>query len=307
MKQSIILILFLFFFVCCKQKKTETDTLTSGIISLACADNFKNLLEAEIDIFGAHYPQAFVFPKYIPESEAIEMLIADSVRIAVTARDLNTAERKRLKKNQIVRKYIFAFEGIAIIVNKANSDTIILLPVLKKILTGEITEWKQINSASDLGTIRLFFESKETGILQYLLDSVTKTTENISPNLYAAKNIDELFDKITEIHGAIGIIGLNQLGNEATKNYKNITAKTRLVGICKDENAKPALPYAGNLHNGDYPLWRSICVLLSENRNGLPKGFCFFLSQEIGQKIILKAGLMPISDSQNLLIQLNEE
>jgi len=98
---------------------------------------------------------------------------------------------------------------------------------------------------------------------------------------------------------------MNQLGNETTKTYKEFAAKTRFIWLAKDENSKPSLPYAGDLHNGNYPLWRPVYVLISDISNGLPKGFCFFLTQDVGQKIVLKAGLMPVSDPQNLYIQVN--
>lgn len=306
-KTLIILLSVLLFSACGRKPKEPADTPTSGEILLACADNFQNIINAELNVFSAHYQQAFVFPIYVSESEAIRMLMEDSVKIAVTSRDLNAAENYKLKPNQVIRKYLFAFEGIAIVANQANKDTIFSVSTLKKILLGEITEWKQINQNSNLGEIKVLFDSKETSILNYLVDSITQTTENLSPNLYATKGIEDLRDRIAEQPNAIGIVGLNQIGNESTKTYREFTSKTRFIWVSKDENSKPTLPYAGDLHNGDYPLWRPIYVLLGETRNGLPKGFCFFLTQEVGQKIILKAGLMPISDPQNMFIQLNDE
>jgi phosphate transport system substrate-binding protein len=294
-------------FASCHHKPKEvTDTPTSGKILLACADNFQNLINAEIEAFNAHFPQAFVFPRYVTEKEAIKMLIDDSVRIAVTSRDLNAAECQKLKQNQVIRKYLFAFEGIAIVTNNANIDTVFSVSTLKKILLGKITNWKQINPNSNLDTIMVLFDSQEASVLQYLVDSIVQSTEHLSSHVFATKSIDDLRDKIAAMPNAIGIVGLNQLGNENTKTYREFMAKTRFMWLAKNDTAKPALPYAGDLHNGDYPLWRPIYVLLGEIRNGLPKGFCFFLTQEVGQKVILKSGLMPISDPQNTFIMMSE-
>jgi phosphate transport system substrate-binding protein len=296
---KLLILIPILVFVACKQKPKQADTPTSGEIWLACADNFQNIVSAEIDVFGVHYPLALVQPIYTTENNAIQMLIDDSVKIAITARDLTTAERQKVTNNKIIRKYTFAFEGIAIVANKANKDTTLSLSTFKQILKGEITDWKQINPKSNLGEIKVLFDSKETSVLNYIVDSVTQANENLSSNLYAMKGIDDLKNKIAELPSAIGIVGLNQLGNETTKTYREFMLKTRFMRV------NNSLPYAGDLHNGDYPLWRPIYVLLGETRNGLPKGFCFFLTQEVGQKIILKAGLMPISDPQNIYIQLN--
>jgi len=308
MKKTIFILTAILLFAACRQKpKGQTDTLTSGEILLACADNFQNIINAQLDIFNAHYKQAFIFPMYVSESEAIKMLLNDSVKIAITSRDLNAVENQKLKPNQVIRKYLFAFEGIAIVANQANKDTIFSVSTLKKILLGEITEWKQINPKSNLGEIKVLFDSKGTSILNYIADSITKTTENLSQNLFYTKGIDDLRDKIANQPNAISIVGLNQIGNENTKRYREFTSKTRFIWVKKDENSKPTLPYAGDLNSGDYPFWRPIYVLLGETRNGLPKSFCFFLTQEVGQKIILKAGLMPIGDPQNTYIQVNNE
>jgi len=230
----------------------------------------------------------------------------DSVKIAITSRDLNAVENQRLKQNQVIRKYLFAFESIAIVANQANQDTILSVSTLKKILLGEITDWKQINPKSNLGEIKVLFDSKETTILNYLVDSITQATENLSQNLFYAKGVEDLRDRIANQPNAIGILGYNQIGNENTKTYREFTSKTRFMWVKKDENSKPTLPYAGDLNNGDYPFWRPIYVLLGETRNGLPKSFCFFLTQEVGQKIILKAGLMPVSDPQNTFIVVSD-
>lgn len=307
MKQIVFILFSVLVFTACNNKPTEpTDTLTSGIIPLACADNFENLINAEVDVFNAHFPQAFVFPQFVSENEAIQMLIDDSVRIAIATRDLTPAEKLELTKNRVVRKYIFAFEGIAIVANKASIDTLLTLDQLKQILLGEISDWNQINPKSKLGEIQVLFDDKQASVLQYLVDTLLQGNTELSPNLRAAQNIDDLRDRVSRNENTIAIIGLNQLGNENTNKYKGFLAKTQFVWLAKDENAKAALPYAGDLHNDDYPLWRPIYILLGELRNGLPKGFGFFLTDEVGQKIVLKAGLMPITDSQNILIRITE-
>ncbi|MDR1763799.1 MAG: substrate-binding domain-containing protein [Dysgonamonadaceae bacterium] len=290
---------------CKKKEKSEpSDTLRSGIIDIACDEGFANLIDAEVEAFNAHFPAAFVFPRYTSENQAIDLLVKDSVRVAVATRDLYGDERSKLGYNRVVRKNLFAFEGVAVIANKSNTDSLLSVSTLKKILTGEITEWKQINPASPLGTIRTIFVNKESSVLRYLIDSVTGGT-NLSPNLYSQATTGELFDKITELPNAIGIIGFNQLGSQRSSLFEEITSKTRFIWISKEEKAVPSnsyLPFQGELNEGKYPLWRPVYTLLSETRDGLGKGFCFFLTQQVGQKIILKEGLMPITDAQNMFI-----
>jgi phosphate transport system substrate-binding protein len=298
--------LFLLFgFISCKKsvpsKDKWDDTIDSGFIRIASDENFKNLINAEIDAFEAHNSQAIILPIYTSEAEAIRLLIADSVRLALTTRDLNGKEKAQIEKNRMsVRKHLIAFEGVALITNKINPDSLLGLPVLKKILTGEITEWSQINPDSPLGTIRVIFDNKESGILRYAIDSITMG-ETLSSNLYALNSIPEAIDKVVQMPNTIGIVGFNLLSDETSSITLDLQSKIRLMRISKEEQAtleNSYLPYAGDIMQENYPLWRPVYVLLSDPRSGLSSGFSIFLAHDVGQVVILKSGLLPITDPQ---------
>jgi len=288
----------------CKKKPKDrwTDTLNSGIIKIACDEDFKNLMDAEIDAFQASTNYAAIInPIYTNEKEVIRLLLEDSVRFALATRGLNTPEQKAFAdKQMVVRKFIVAFDGIAVIANKANPDSLLALPTIKKILTGEITRWSQINPNSSLDTIRVLFDNNKSGILRYVADSLTTKGETLSPNLYALGSSAELLQKVSELPNAIGIVGFNLISDDAFWKTYN---KLRLMRIGKDEKVtleNTYLPYAGDIKNENYPFWRTIYVLLSDPKSGLSSGFSIFLAHDVGQLVILKSGLLPaITDPQN--------
>jgi len=309
------------FFLClsfgsCKKKPKDKweDTLTTGIIKIACDENFTTLINAEIDAFEAHNNYlAIINPIYTNEKEAIRLLLDDSVRLALTTRDLNAQEQKEAKdKQMLVRSFLIAFDGIALISNKANPDSLISLSTIKKILTGEITDWSQINSKSPLSTIRVIFDNNRSSILRYVVDSITKG-DSLSSNLYALSNSDELIKKVCELPNTIGIIGFNILSDENRWKSSNFEDKFRVMRIGKEEPStiqNTYLPYAGDIKNEDYPLWRPIYVLLSDPnpKFGLSSGFSIFLAHDVGQTVILKSGLLPaVSDPQNRSVNIIDD
>jgi len=306
--QKFVLLVGVFFlllsFGSCKKKPKDRwqDTLNKGIIKIACDENFSVFMDAAIDAFEVHTDFAVINPIYSNEDEVIRLLMEDTVRFALTTRDLNAKEQKEAKEKRMnVRKFLIAFDGIAIIANKANPDSLLGLPTIKKILTGEITEWSQINPQSPLGTIRVIFDNNQSGILRYVVDSITRG-ESLSPNLYAMNKSDELIERICEFQNAIGILGYNQI-DESRWNTSGLNEKLRLMRVGKDENAtlqNTYLPYSGDLEKDDYPLWREVYVLLSDPRSGLSSSFSIFLAHDVGQTVILKSGLLPaIIDRQN--------
>ncbi|MDR0680312.1 MAG: substrate-binding domain-containing protein [Dysgonamonadaceae bacterium] len=304
-----ILSIFLFSFISCKKEVNNKwdDTLYSGLIRIACDANFKTLMDAEIRVFEAHNPKATIIPIYTSEIEAIRLLTEDSVRFALITRDLNLKEQSLLKKHSMkAKKYLIAFDGIALIINRANTDSVIGLQDLKKILTGEITEWSQLNPQSPLGTIRVIFDNKESGILRYSIDSITKG-EALSSNLYALNNYLEVMERVAQLPNSIGLIGVNTINDKNQLIYQN---RFRLLRISKEEHAtvnNSYLPYAGDIAQENYPLWRPLYVILSDPKSGLSSGLSIFLANEIGQKIILKSGLLPVTDPQNIPVNIKDE
>ncbi|MDR0798271.1 MAG: substrate-binding domain-containing protein [Dysgonamonadaceae bacterium] len=293
----------------CKKKDASDgwdDTLTSGIIPIACDESFRSLMESEIQVFEARNPGAIILPIYTNEMEAIRLLVADSVRLAVTTRDLRSGERAEMKKNKImnVRANLIAFDGVALITNRQNTDSLLSILTLKKILTGEITEWSQINVHSLLGTIRVLTENQESGILRYTLDSIVGNAK-LTSNIYALPNDTAIVNKVLEMPNTLGLISISALNGMDSKTLENI----RLVRISPDEPATLAygyLPYAGDIRQENYPFWRPVYVLLSDPRSGLSSGLSIFLAQEIGQKIILRAGLLPVTDPQNRSVAIQD-
>jgi phosphate transport system substrate-binding protein len=307
-----VLLIFILSFVSCKKESKDRwdDTLSSGLIRIACDENFKTLMDAEIRVFEAHYRNAIIIPIYTNETEAIRLLTEDSVRFALTTRDLNSKERLLLKERSMkAQKHLIAFDGIALIANKANADSIIGMPALQKIITGEITEWSQLNPESPFGAIRVIFDNKESGILRYVVDSIVRGG-TLSPNLYALNNNLEVIEKVIQMPNTLGLIGINLLSDEADLIYHNYRDQIRLMRISKEEQAtanNSYLPYAGDIVQENYPLWRPVYVLLSDPKSGLSSGLSVFLANEIGQKIILKSGLLPITDPQVMPVNIKNE
>jgi phosphate transport system substrate-binding protein len=52
-------------------------------------------------------------------------------------------------------------------------------------------------------------------------------------------------------------------------------------------------PFQGYIADGSYPLIRDVFVICRESTAGLGSGFASFVAGDVGQRIILKSGLVP--------------
>ena len=176
-----------------KGERKVKETITSGVIDISCDESFEPIMEQEITVFEAAYPKASIIPYYVSEAEALNMLLQDSVRLAVATRKLTPQEEASFKSRQLrVRTVQIALDGIAFIVNKNNKHDVISVDELRKIVTGEATAWNQIYPGSSLGKINFVFDNQGSSSMRYAIDS-TKLQRELGwePSLQFEEGIEK--------------------------------------------------------------------------------------------------------------------
>jgi len=286
------------FSACKKKNKNEkwSDTTTTGIVPISCDECFLPIIRAEIDVFESIYQYANILPIYTNEVEAIDLLMQDSVRLAVVSRELYENEKAAIQaKKMQVRARKIAVDAIAIIVNKENQDTIIGVPTLKKILTGEITDWSQIYPKSKLGKIDVMFDNPNSSTVRYAIDSICRG-DKLSDKLYAQKTNLDVVEMVSKYPNSLGIIGANWISNENDTTNMSFSSKITVMAVSPYEEAdryNSVQPYQAYIANGDYPLTRDVLMLLSDPKSGLSTGFASFVMSDRGQRVIKKSGILP--------------
>jgi len=285
------------FFSCSREKKDKyTDTLTEGVISVAVDETFAPILQDEIAVFESIYPKAGIVPVFTTEGNAIELLLKDSVRMAITTRPLNEKELESLHARKFQpRLYRLASDGIALVINKSNSDTIITVEQLRQILLGKVTNWNQVYPNSTLGKIVTVFDNANSSTVRYAIDSVCGG-QKLSGNLNAQTTNREVLDYVAKTPQAIGIVGVNWLANKVDTTNLSFNDIVKVMSVSNESVATiegSYKPFQAYMFYGYYPLTRSVFIVLNDPRSSLPSGFTSFLTSDRGQRIILKSGLVP--------------
>lgn len=279
-----------------KPKDSRTDTYTSGVIAIAADESFRPIVQEEIDVFEGLTPLAGIVPRYVTEVEAVNLLLKDSLRLAITSRRLTPEEMNSFNSRKFFPQEIkIATDGLALITNPNNPDSLITVNELRSILTGETKQWKELYPSSRLGDIRLVFDNKNSSTVRFAADSICKGAQ-LSSDLKALKTNREVIDYVARTPKAIGIIGVNWLSDRNDSTGLSFSHEVRLMSVSVAAKATPQnsfKPYQAYLYYGDYPLTRSIYALLNDPRSALPWGFASFLASDRGQRIILKSGLVP--------------
>lgn len=281
-----------------KRKSSRTDTISSGAITFASDESFSPIIDEEVQVFEAMYPEAKLTPIYTNELDAVNMLMKDSIQLVIASRSFTKKELENLKMRKFMPvSFPLAYDGLSLIINKANTDSCISVKDVKRVLGGQVRNWNEIVPGSTRGEIEVVFDNKQSSTVHYCVDSLLGGKPINSPNIYAAKTSKEVIDHVEKTPNAIGIIGSNWLNDKRDTTNTTFKKNITVMSVSKFDKATPLnswKPYQVYLLDGRYPLVRTIYALLNDPYNALPWSFAHFMEMPKGQLIILKSGLLPV-------------
>lgn len=297
MKNLIIILLVPLVFVSCNQNPGSgySETATRGNIKIGVDESFKLLIDSEIFVFSALYKYANITPLYKTEYEVIEDFINDSVRTIVTSRLLTQNQVDYLRGISIIPKTdTIAIDAVAFVVNRANPDSLIQVHKIKQVMMGVINNWSDINKKNKSGKIEVVFDSNKSANARYIMERLN--LKEFPKNVYSANTNDEVLNYVEKNINAIGVISVNWISENTDSTSNNFLSRVRVVGLTSEfdpEGLDYYRPYPAYIANGYYPFTRKIYMITRETFSGLGSGFISFVTHEKGQRIILKAGLVP--------------
>ena len=284
----------------CADKPTNgrTDTPSSGTMSFASDESFSPIVDELREIFQVERPQAKLNPIYTNEVDEINLLLKDSIYLAITSKKFTQKQLEYLKGKRYLPVSIpIAYDGLSLIINRNNTDSCITVADVKRILSGKVSQWSQINARSVKGNIEVVFDNPKSSTVQYCVDSLLNGQKIKSPYITTAKTSKEVIDYVEKTPNAIGIIGSNWLNDKRdttnTTFKKNITVMS-VSKMPKATEMNSWKPYQAYLLDGRYPFVRTIYALLNDPIDGLPWAFAHYMESPKGQLIIFKSGLLPM-------------
>jgi phosphate transport system substrate-binding protein len=245
-----------------------------------------------------------------------------NTKTIVISRDLTAKEKEALKnKRRTVRSSKIAVDAVALIVNPDNPVSKLKVNEVADILSGESTDWNDL-WPSDLGTISVVFDDKSSSLVTFMRDSLLNGRE-LGPNCYAQGSIPAVFKAVKENRNAIGVVGVSWIttdmssadmsqeelaeqvmGDEPIQGA-TLTDDVKVLAIYRsNDDVRAYKPYQENIFNGTYPLFRQMWMITTGASGSLAGGFYSFVTGEIGQKIIMKTGILPARATRIQVVEL---
>ena len=294
----------------CLKYEKKANSSTTGSTTMVCDASFQNIMQQEVDVFEYQYPDAHILARYEPQSVALDSLMSLNTKTIVIARDLTDQEKRVLRsKKKSVKSAKIAVDAVALIVNKENPIEMLTVGEVADILSGSSRQWNDLEP-SKLGEIAVIFDDKGSSLVSYMRDSLLNGGE-LGPNVYAQGSVPKVFDAVKQNRNAIGVLGVSwitsdmsgadvdpdslavEMLSDSPVIGATLSDDIKVLKIRRNDEVTAYKPYQQNIFDGTYPLYRPIYMVTTGVSGSLASGFYTFVTGDIGQKIILKTGIMP--------------
>ena len=266
---------------CNKSADATQETILKGNATLLVDATLMPVMEDQVQIFESRY-EATIKMNAQSETEVIQSLVKDTSSIAVLSRKFNADEMKIFSNRKIIPKITpIAIDAVALITNKNSNDTLVDIR--------DVIDFMNGNSSPKIKG--LVFDNPNSSTVRYM-NTLAGLTSIPQKGVFSFGTNNEVIKFVSQNEGMIGVVGLNWLTQPRPEMQPYVDKVAVLSVRGKNQNDFYA-PDQNNIAEGKYPLARELYIVNCQGFSGLGMGFASFVAGDIGQRIILKSGLLP--------------
>ena len=281
---NVVLVSFVFIFFSCKKNENvnaNSESFLTGKATIYVDETITPIVEDEVLVFESNYDANFTLVSK-SESEVLNALFNKKAKIVIIARDLTKKELNVFDQMKIVPKITkFATDGIAFVSKKSSTDTLIALKEVIGFLKGD-------KSFKIKG---LVFDNSNSSTVRYMNDLAGTNVLN-AKNVYSYNTNNEVLKFVSENDGMIGVVGVNWL-SQPQPSMLPFISKINVLSVKGLTKEGFFAPSQNNFAEGTYPLLRDLYIVNCQGATGLGMGLATFVAGDVGQRIVLKSGLLP--------------
>ena len=274
-------ILSLFFTSCVEEK--VLDNQTSGSIKISIDETYRPVMEEQLKIFTARFPDAHIIAEYKPEADCFKDFFEDTTRVIFVTRELSEQEKQFcLNKQWVTKSMAMARDAVVFITSTKNVNPEFKLTKLREYMTGMDSTYK------------IVFDNKKSSTVRYIIDSMI-AGKTLSTKIFATNTSEEVIDYVSKNDKAIGVIGVSWVADHSDSTTETFLKKVNVAGIWPDNDSTNAFvkPFQAYIGLKEYPCTRNFYFISKESWQGLGTGLVNYLCRD-GQIVFKQAKMFPL-------------
>lgn len=262
---TVLILLSFSFSGCGNEELPAYSSEISGEINGGGSTSVQKIIDAEGAEFGALHPAVKFTYSGTGSSDGIKNAANGTYSFGCASRELKESEKTDLTE------LVFAYDGIAVIVNDENPVEDLTKDQIKAIYTGKITNWKEVGGEDH----PIAVVSREDGAgTRTAVEELLDFTEQLKPSATVKEGNGNVQSTVSANPNAIG--------------YVSITFVDRSVKPLRVDGVEATME---NVLNESYGLSRPFLALYNEkNLTPQTRAFLDFIMTDEGQTIVEKNG-----------------
>ncbi len=260
---------------------------TGGTIQVKGSDSEVNLVQRLAEEFSKKTPAASIAVTGGGSGAGIAAIIDGTTTIANSSRDMKGAEKiEAQRKGLDVKAFVFATDGLAVIVNPSNKLESIDLDKLGALYRGEVSTWDAVGGGA--GPVSLYGRQSNSGTYDFFKSAAVKG--EYAPALKQMNGNAQIVEGVKADPGGIGYVAAGYVQGENGAGVKILPVSSA--------GGQPVSPLdEAAVLSGVYPLARPLYQFVNGTPTGQVKDFLAFEASPEGQAIVKQMGFYPITSA----------
>lgn len=254
-------------------------------IQIKGSDSEVNAVQRLAEAFMKEHPDAKIAVTGGGSGTGISALVDGTIDIANSSRAFEPSERLRAKRAGVDPvATIFATDALSIIVHPDNPVKSLTLEQLKKIFSGEATDWAEFGGE---GKITAYGRQPNSGT--YVFFKNTVVDGDFGNNVRQMNGSAQIVESVATDEEGIGYVAVGYLhsGKDSIKP----------VAVASTSGEEAVMPTnAEAVRKGSYPIARPLYQYTNGEPEGIVREFLKFELSEQGQKMATEMGFYPVMD-----------
>jgi phosphate transport system substrate-binding protein len=206
----------------------------------------------------------------------IAAIVDGTADIGMASRRAFPAEVSAASANgRTLKPTIVAYDGIAVIVNNANSVGKLSKKQIEQIFTGEVTDWSAVGGTP--GAISVYTRNTSSGTYSDF-KGMAMSKKDYAPSAQKMAGNEEIASEVGKNPNGVGYVGMAYL---------------KAAGI-HPVAVDGVIPSIATVRGHEYPISRSTFYYTNGDPTGEAKSFLDFTLSPAGQKIVQEVGFAPL-------------
>ncbi len=261
----------------------------AGQIKVKGSDTLLQVAQAWAEEYMKEHPAVEISVTGGGSGTGFAALINGTVDIADASRAIEPQEKQAAEAQGIEPvEHVVAYDGIAIVVNKANPVKALTMGQLKAIFSGKEKDWSAFGWP-DGGKIVVLARDTSSGTHVFFKEYVLNDGNLDGPVEYSAEALlqtsnQAIHDEVAQNEAAIGYIGLGY-----------VDSAVKVVGVKRTEDAEAVIPDVETVGNHTYPIARALYNYTRKDCSKLVQDYLEWIKGPKGQEIVKAEGFVPLS------------